>query len=75
MAKDFIQYSIDVSYVDNSYGQSVEKTKTFSTLNVSDSFEVLFKRIEQWRYDNGYILKTELTNTNCTPSQATDPNA
>lgn len=75
MAKDFIQYNIDVSYVDNSYGQSVEKTKTFSTLNASDSFEGLFKRIEQWRYDNGYILKTELTNTNCTPSQATDPNA
>lgn len=75
MAKDFIKYSIDVSYVDNSYGQSVEKTKTFSTLNAQEKFEDLYRRIEQWRYDNGYILKTELKDSNCTPSQATDPNA
>ena len=60
----FVQYSLDVTYEDNSYGQKVEKTKTFKTLDGED-FTTFFKRIEQWRYDNGYILKTDLTVQNC----------
>lgn len=60
----FVQYSIDIEYTDNSYGKSVQKTETFKSRD-GEVFSEFFKRIEQWRYDNGHILITELTRDNC----------
>lgn len=67
----YIKYSIDVSYTDNSYGKSEDKVKTFTTSAEKPHIEDMFKEIYQWRYDNGYVLKTELVNSACVPSQGT----
>jgi|TARA_B110000483_G_C18192484_1_gene541541 hypothetical protein len=70
MSKDFIKYSIDIEYEDHAYGRVETRTETFSTTAPGEGPLDLFKTVEQWRYDNGYVLKTELISGNCTPAQA-----
>ena len=67
---DFIKYSIAVEYVDHAYGKVETRTETFSTTTPGEAPADLFKIVEQWRYDNGYVLITELTSENCTAAQA-----
>ena len=61
----YLVYKINVNYEDHSHGKVVSSSQTFSR-NKDEGFESFFKRIEQWRYDNGYVLKTELHPDNCT---------
>ena len=67
---DFIKYTIDVEYEDPAYGKVGTKTETFSCSAPGEGPQDLFNTIEQWRYDNGYMLKTELIPSNCTAEQA-----
>ena len=67
---DYIQYSIDVEYEDHAYGRVETRTETFTTSALRQVPQDLFARIEQWRYDNGYVIKTELIPSNCTSTQA-----
>ena len=67
---DFIKYSIAVEYEDHAYGKVDTRTETFTCSAPGEGPRDLFKTIEQWRYDNGYVLKTELIDSNCTAEQA-----
>tara|TARA_A100001015_G_C15037552_1_gene737310 strand:+ start:3203 stop:3418 length:216 start_codon:yes stop_codon:yes gene_type:complete len=69
---DFIKYSIDVEYEDHAHGRVETRTETHSTSTPGETPRDLFKAIEQWRYDNGYVIKTELLAENCTDSQASE---
>ncbi|MAG48736.1 hypothetical protein CMO86_03425 [Candidatus Woesearchaeota archaeon] len=69
---DYIQYSIDVEYEDHAYGRVETRTETFTTSAPGQVPQDLFARIEQWRYDNGYVIKTELIPSNCTAAQASE---
>ena len=66
----YIKKSITVEYEDNSYGQKLQKTKTFSGKEQSE----VLKDIEQWRYEGGYIIKNkeQLTPDNFTFSHCED---
>tara|TARA_A100001015_G_C14438148_1_gene499396 strand:- start:136 stop:348 length:213 start_codon:yes stop_codon:yes gene_type:complete len=63
----FIKKSIEVTYIDNSYGKSETKTKSFST---DDETLVtphdVMKHIEEWRFDNGYQITSEINLDNFT---------
>ena len=63
----FIKKSIEVTYIDNSFGKSETKTKTFSTDNetLTNPHDVM-KHIEEWRYDNGYQITSEVNMDNFT---------
>ena len=69
---DFIKYSIDVEYEDHAHGKVDTRTETHSTSKPGEEPRDLFKAIEQWRYDNGYVIKTELLAENCTAAQASE---
>jgi|688.fasta_scaffold1252228_2 hypothetical protein len=71
MAK-YIKYVLSVNYEDNSYGKTISKTQVFEKADGED-FDIFFARIEKWRYDNGYILRTPLSILNCT-SEAAEKN-
>jgi len=64
MADYYVKWSIEVTYEDNSYGKKETKTKVFDGKDKED----ILKEIEQWRYDNGYIIRSELTFDNFTSS-------
>ena len=69
---DFIKYSIDVEYEDHAHGKVDTRTETHSTSKPGETPRELFKAIEQWRYDNGYVIKTELLQENCTAEKASE---
>tara|TARA_B100000902_G_scaffold260359_1_gene246611 strand:- start:1842 stop:2057 length:216 start_codon:yes stop_codon:yes gene_type:complete len=53
-----IKKSITVEYEDNSYGKTEQKTKVFST-DENDDKQLVLKEIEEWRRDNGFIIKNQ----------------
>ena len=53
-----IKKSITVEYEDNSFGKTEQKTKVFST-DSNDDKQLVLKEIEEWRRDNGYIIKNQ----------------
>ena len=63
----FIKKSIEVTYIDNSFGKSETKSKTFSTDNETlvNPHDVM-KHIEEWRHDNGYQITSEVNMDNFT---------
>ena len=69
---DFIKYSIDVEYEDHAHGKVDTRTETHSTSKPGEEPRDLFKAIEQWRYNNGYVIKTELLQENCTAEKASE---
>ena len=69
---DFIKYSIDVEYEDHAHGKVDTSTETHSTSKPGEEPRDLFKAIEQWRYNNGYVIKTELLQENCTAEKASE---
>ena len=68
---DYIQYSINVEYEDHAHGRVETRTETF-TGGPGEVPTDMYKKIEQWRYDNGYVLKTELKPSNFTAAQASE---
>jgi len=60
----YVKWSIEVTYEDNSYGQKTTKTKVFEGKDQT----IILKDIEQWRYDNGYIIRSDLSLSNFTSS-------
>ena len=64
----YVKWSIDVTYEDNSYGKKVISTKTFSGKN----HDGILKEIAQWRYNNGYIIRSSLDYENFTSSRGDD---
>ena len=68
---DYIVYSIDVEYEDHAYGRVETRTETF-TGGPGEVPTDMYKEIEQWRYDNGYVLKTELIPSNFTAEQTSE---
>ena len=69
---DFIKYSIDVEYEDHAHGKVDTRTETHSPSKPGEEPRDLFKAIEQWRYNNGYVIKTELLQENCTAEKASE---
>ena len=69
---DFIKYSIDVEYEDHAHGKVDTRTETHSTSKPGEEPRDLFKAIEQWRYNKGYVIKTELLQENCTAEKASE---
>ena len=69
---DFIKFSIDVEYEDHAHGKVDTRTETHSTSKPGEEPRDLFKAIEQWRYNNGYVIKTELLQENCTAEKASE---
>jgi len=63
----FIKKSIEVTYIDNSFGKSETKSKTFSTDDETlvTAHDVM-KHIEEWRFDNGYQITSEINLDNFT---------
>lgn len=63
-----IKYTINVTYQDNSYGKQVIKTQPFSGRDIPE----VLNKIEKWRYDNGYVIKSSLDNANFVSEKAED---
>ena len=60
-----IRYSINVEYEDHAHGRVETRTETFTGEEGQVPTDML-AGIEQWRYDNGYVIKTELIPSNFT---------
>lgn len=68
---EYIQYSINVEYEDHAHGKVETRTETF-TGGPGEVPNDMLATIEKWRYDNGYVIKTELIPSNFTAAKASE---